>query len=216
MPHIGALEFKSPSFIKTKHKHKSLDFLKLLLLLFDGLTDTISNLFTSSTHTVNQDWQAKSNQEQLRMRSRRYQRKQPGSSQTVSHRSGREKRRWEGGRDDIRAKAKNPGLTGFSLPWHNNARLATFASSQVVSAPRSLNGAGYGTAFTDPQHQLQSLRVGKCRVYQTPLCYRCQHQPNPETHLFYFLKKHPGLSFRLISWTADCHKVPCLCTPAHA
>lgn len=165
-------KFTSPSFIKQPR----FCFNYYYLSVWQTLPLT---LFTSGTHTVNQDWQAKSSQEQLRMRSRRYQRKQPGSSQTVSHRSGREKRCREGGRDEKRAKANNPGLTGFSLPWHNYARLATFASSQVVSAPRSLNGAGYGTAFTDPQHQLQPLRVGKCRVYQTPLRCRCQHQPNP-------------------------------------
>lgn len=143
------------------------------------------------------------------MRRCRYQRKQPGSSQIVSHRSGRGKK---GG------KTNSPGSAGFSLSQNNYAHLAPVASSQV-SASRSLNGAGYGTAFTDPQHQLQPLRFGKSRFYWTLIHYRCySHRTRlcSEQKMFLLSEAIWGLISTVFLSAADCHKVPCLCTPAHA
>lgn len=74
-------------------------------------------------------------------------------------------------------KIKKSGSTGLSPSQHNYARVSAVASSQV-SASRSLNGAGYRAAFTDPQHQLQPLRFGKNRFSLKPPLLLLRPPPN--------------------------------------
>lgn len=115
-------------------------------------------VFTSSTHTVNRDWQAEGSCACARVADR-------GNSRGVVKQSTtREEERGRGGKKKPR-EAKQPGVRlGFSPPRNNYARLPAVGSPQV-SAPRSLNGSGYRAAFTDPQHQLQPLRFGKSCLF---------------------------------------------------
>lgn len=93
-------------------------------------------------------------------------------------------------------KEKNPLRTNNSgsaeaSPAHNNyVRLVAFDSSQV-SASRSLNGAGYRAAFTDPQHQLQPLRFGESRFHSFRTRAHCRFHLHA-TQIFKLLKAPRG------------------------
>ena len=73
-------------------------------------------------------------------------------------------------REESRWETLWTDLFGFSPPRDHYAHLCALAASRV-SAPGSLNGAGYRAAITDPQHQLQSLCFGECCLYSTSISY---------------------------------------------
>lgn len=133
------------------------------------------------------------------MRSRRWQRKQPGSSQIVyGAEEGAE------GENERRRSIQ----VQLNLPHPNQYACLASVASSLVSDTRSLNGAGYRAAFTDPQHQLQPLCLGKSRLYFSRR--RQHHKPNVFGYQRDFRPVSRFLYCRLLT------VIKCLCALTHA